>query len=365
MKRLIPIALALCLLLCACGSGNGETTPTTAPAATQPTQAATTEATAAPTTEATVPATEGELLYTHPLTGEALSAPMTSRLYAASLGNTAKALPQHSIGQADIVYEILAEGAATRLVAVYSDLESIPAIGSIRSGRTYLMDLAYSYNAVFTHCGTSVYADRFLSNYGNPHLDAMFYNEFYRNQDRLNAGYDLEHTLFISGADLAALIANNGYDTTVAEGTTYGLNFSEDATPDGEAAGTIVIEFLDATYGKSTTANYDAEAGVYYLYQHGQDMIDGNTGEKVAFKNVFVLHADTDVISGEGHRSAELTGSGSGYFACGGQIIPIQWHREDHESCFTYTLEDGTPLYQGIGASYIAVIPLDGYITCE
>lgn len=364
MKRLIPVLLALCLLLCACGSGNGDTAPTTAATepTTVPTQAPTTEATAAPTTEATVPPTEGELLYTHPLTGEALAAPMTNRLFAASLGNTAKALPQHSIGQADILYEILAEGSATRLVAIYSDLRSIPQIGSIRSGRTYLLDLAYSYNAALAHCGTSVYADRFISNYDPPHMDAMFHGEFYRNQDRLSAGYDLEHTLFIGGQTLYDLYEANNYDITVAEDTTYGLNFAQEATPEGEAAATITIGFIA---GKTTTANYDADTGLYTLYQYDQDMIDGNTGEKVAFKNVFVLHADTNVISGEGHRSAELTGSGEGYFACGGQIIPIQWHRDDYESCFTYTLADGTPLYQGIGASYIAVIPMEGTVSYE
>ena len=57
------------------------------------------------------------------------------------------------------------------------------------------------------------------------------------------------------------------------------------------------------------------------------------------------------------YQFAELLGSGSGYYACGGKLIKILWHHENAEDPITYTLEDGTPLVQKIGRSYVAIVP--------
>jgi hypothetical protein len=54
---------------------------------------------------------------------------------------------------------------------------------------------------------------------------------------------------------------------------------------------------------------------------------------------------------------ADLEGTGNGYFACGGKLVPIKWSRENATAPFVYSLEDGTPLTLGIGKSYVAVLP--------
>ena len=58
-------------------------------------------------------------------------------------------------------------------------------------------------------------------------------------------------------------------------------------------------------------------------------------------------------------------GSGDGYYACGGKLIKIQWHHENPADPFTFTLEDGTPLVQGIGSSYIGICPLKSTVEWE
>ena len=65
------------------------------------------------------------------------------------------------------------------------------------------------------------------------------------------------------------------------------------------------------------------------------------------------------------YHVAELLGTGDGYYACNGKIIPIKWHREKDEEPFTFTLTDGTPLEQGIGNSYIAIVPLISTVEWE
>lgn len=367
MKRILPLFLALSLLLCACAAQPEETEPSTMPT-TAPTEATvpvppTTEPVTEPATEPeTEPTEPPELLYQHPLTGEALAEPFVNRLFAVSTNNVSPALPHIGTSQADILYELLVDaGGSTRCVAIYSDVSQVPKLGSIRSARTYLVNVAYAYNAIFIHVGGSSFGNDRIKELGMAHLDHDAKSPFYRDQARLSAGYALEHTMVVSGEDAAAYAKEKGYDLTVAPDTTYGLHFVEDATPsNGESAEEITITFLPGS--KKTTMTYNAEDGLYYGTQYGKDFKDENNGQLLSFKNVFILHADTRIGPDGVHRFTNLSGEGKGYYATGGKLIPIKWHHEKDADPFTFTLEDGTPLEQSVGTSYIAVIGLSGSI---
>jgi hypothetical protein len=92
-------------------------------------------------------------------------------------------------------------------------------------------------------------------------------------------------------------------------------------------------------------------------------MKDGVTGEKEAFKNVIVMMCNVSQV--EVYHVAALRGTGDGYFACEGKLIPIKWIHENDTDPFTYTLADGTPLELGIGSSYICLAPLQSDISWE
>mgnify|MGYP003092830776 FL=1 len=72
------------------------------------------------------------------LTGAARST--NSRPVAVMVNNIANsqrqnARPQRGIGSADLLIEAKVEGGITRLCAVFSDADSIPEVGPLRSGR--------------------------------------------------------------------------------------------------------------------------------------------------------------------------------------------------------------------------------------
>ena len=133
MKRLLPLLLILMVLLSACAKSPVETTPTdtqgtgTVPPTTITTTPPTTQppATTVPTDPSEPEDTQPELNYQHPLTGEALAEPMLQRPVAVMLNNIVAAMPQHGVSQADILYEVLAEGGITRCVGIYTNLESV------------------------------------------------------------------------------------------------------------------------------------------------------------------------------------------------------------------------------------------------
>lgn len=349
MKRLLAMLITLCLLLCACGNKPEETTPTTEPTET------TTEPTTAPTTEPTEP----PVVYRNPLNGEPLDAPYTGRAVSIVMGNTQSALPQHGIGDADILFEVETEGGITRFLSVFSDVSSVGVVGPVRSARTFFNNLSLSLDGVIVHCGGSVrgrngYSDidgGAISNW--EHLDQAYNGSyFYRDQARRSRGVALEHTLFSTGEDLAKAMQSKGYNTEAERN--FGLQFDEEAQLNGSVAEKVVVSFRN---DKTTTFTYNKETGLYSTEQYGIAHVDGNTGEQTTFKNVLVIYSPQSFRRDTAYSRSyyELEGEGEGYAAINGQIAKIKWSRESLRTPFVFTLEDGTPLTLGVGHSYIAV----------
>lgn len=371
MKKMILVILAVCMVLCACSNAPAEQTTdaasntTTENVTTEQTTDVTeetdnTEETPAPeTTEATVPV----VLFRNPLNGEPIGEPITARPYAIVINNIEYAQPMCSISQADILFEVLAEGGITRCLAIYDDVAGIDHIGAIRSARPYLVELASSFYAFFVHHGGSVDGYNKIYELDFAHLDFLGNagNVYYRDQDRLNSGYALEHTSFADGDDLKAAVDDWGYRTNREDGIDYGFVFGDaGSTEAGESATEMSVVF--GAYGKTTKFNYDETTGLYASVQYGDDIVDGNTDDVVSYRNVLMLTTDTYVYeNNDGARvHMELTGEGSGYFACDGKVVPIRWSRDGNYEPFVFTHEDGTPITLGVGRSYIAITPLSG-----
>ena len=376
MKRVFVLFLALLMVasMAACGSEPAETTaaptttvpettaePTTVPETTVP------ETTVPETTvpETTVPETTApvEIVYpyTNPLTGEGRMEAQVNRPFAVVINNIKAALPHHGVSQADMIYEILAEGGITRCLAIFTDISDVEKLGSVRSARTYFIDLAKAYDAILVHAGGSEFAYSEFSKSGWPHLDGIqgASKYFYRDQARLNKGIAREHTLFTSGEKILTAAQATKY-TLTRDSIDYGFKFAEDVQLSGDPAAKITLSF---TKKRETIMSYNPETGLYEGYQQGGDYIDGNTGEVMTFKNVIVLHART---SSDGYRMfADLVGTGNGYFACNGEIVPIKWSRKSAKQPFVYTLKDGTPIELGIGTSYVGILPNTSSVTFE
>ena len=78
-----------------------------------------------------------------------------NRPVAVMLNNLKAAQPQLGVSQADIIYEVPAEGGITRMLGVFQTLEGVGDLGSIRSARPYYLELALGHDALFVHAGGS------------------------------------------------------------------------------------------------------------------------------------------------------------------------------------------------------------------
>jgi hypothetical protein len=252
-------------------------------------------------------------------------------------------------------------GTITRILAFFTDLENAGTLGAVRSARTYLLDMARTFQAPIVHCGYSSYAENNIRQTGYPSFNEFNYSQyFYRDQARLAAGYAREHTLMIKGADLYRGLLENKFDMTVPTDVYYGMDFSENVTLEGGDARKVTVRFFSPE-GKTTTMTYDPTDGMYYGLQQwttrSEPFADGNTGDPVPIKNLLILDVKVWYAEDYYHVFTEMTGEGTGYFVCNGKYVPIKWHRETTADPFTYTLEDGTPITFGIGKTFIAMRP--------
>lgn len=376
MKRVTCLLCAVILLaLSACGSAESVQSPTPSPSPSDAPQVTVSpDPSPTPTPTASVEVTDtpepadGPI---NPLTGEVTDKDISNQKPVAIMLNNAKpAMPQQGNSQADILYEVLAEGGVTRTLGIYQDISDLGVVGSIRSARLYFWELALGHDAVFVHAGGSEEFYDHKSSSGLSSVDGVrgYYSYastglFWRDSQRVSGKqYAYEHSLVTDGEHLTDILTSRGELGNHADGYSNELQFAADATPaDGTSAVTITAPFSST---KSTLFRYDEATGLYKVEQYGAAYIDGNDSSQIAVTNVLLLNTECVVMDSEGRLSVDLS-SGEGWFACGGKMLPITWEKGDRDHPLRYYTADGQPLTLGIGKSYVCILPLSRTVTAE
>ncbi|MGN1122326.1 MAG: DUF3048 domain-containing protein, partial [Eubacteriales bacterium] len=159
--------------------------------------------------------TPDQPVYLNKLTGLATTEELADiRPVAIMINNIKQATPQQGIINADIMYEILAEGGITRLLCLFTDYANLPETGSIRSSRDYYIDIADAHDAIYVHCGGSPAAYETLAARKTDNMDGIYFNTpFYRNEWR-KKNMGMEHSMMTTGERLVQGIEQKGYRTT-------------------------------------------------------------------------------------------------------------------------------------------------------
>lgn len=361
-RRLLAFLAVFVLFLTACGEKKGEVH--TSPEA-EPTPPVLETPTPTPTPSPTPTPYNGPV---NPLTGLPTDEQLENdRPVAIMLNNLKQAMPQLGVSQADIIYEVLAEGGITRMLALYQSVEDVGLIGSVRSARTYYLELALGHDAIYLHAGGSPDAYDKIKAWNVTAFDCVNgpYEGtlFWRDKDRIkNNG--MVHSVVTSGETILELFPTYNLRLEHEEDFSYEMKFAEDGTPaDGQQALSIEVPYSSYKTGLFT---FDPETGKYLVNEYNSAYIDGNTGEQVSVTNVLVLKTECSLIPGDdaGRITVDLT-EGEGWFACGGKLIPILWSKDGVNGQLVYTTQSGETLTLGAGVSYVNIIPLTNEITVK
>lgn len=279
------------------------------------------------------------------------------RPYAVMINNIGYAF-QHQMGtsKADIIYEALAEGGITRMLAVYEDVSGVKKIGSVRSARHYYVEFAQEWDAIYCHFGHTKYAVSKMEDLKTNNLSGLsaIGGVVYARDLSIRA----PHNVFTSGAKLKKGAKKLGYSLTknesaMAEHFTFYDTDTELAA--GKAAKNITIPF--SAYS-TATMKYNKKKKVYMKSEYGQKHMDAYYKKQLAFKNVIIQLVDESNIDHNGYQTMKLKrASGNGYYYTNGKRVKITWERTESTNKMAYYDESGNVLTVNPGKTYIAVYP--------
>lgn len=344
LSRPVYVLVLAAVLLTACGNQQAVTraVPTAAPIATaapEPTE------TAQPTPTVT-PAPQPVSGLTGLPTGEdSLPRPL-----AVMINNAPAARPQSGISEADILYEVLAEGGITRLIGIFQSHTGVVKIGPIRSIRPYLLDIGESYGGITVHAGGSPAAYAILQRQKKADMDeigrAGAY--FWRDKER-----KAPHNLYSNAAKLREGAAKLGFAESVK---VPALQFRGpgDVTPAGEAALDFKVSFLLKSY--TVGYQYNAEKQVYERQVNGKPHLDLNNGNAVSAANVIVMGADHKVLDDVGRLQVDTELGGQALLFQGGVAVTGKWSRSPGD-IIRFVQPDGKEARMIPGITHILIVP--------
>lgn len=281
----------------------------------------------------------------YPLTGLEAEEELKDRMVAIMVNNHPKARPQTGLSQADIVFEILAEGNVTRFLAIYHS--NIPdRVGPVRSARPYYFNLANDYDAIYVYHGAADHIENMIQTGAVQGLNGMYYDNdkvlFERSTDRV-----APHNSYTMFDGIYQRAEEKGYEI---EADYQPMTFLDDENIEGEPAFDISFNYGN----NSVSYHYDEVTEKYLRYSDGIQTVEYTDSTPIELDNVLIIETTHQVIDEEGRREIDLQSGGNALLLQQGKVQDVQWERNDGRIIPT---KDGQAVPFVPGQTWINVIP--------
>ena len=283
------------------------------------------------------------------LTGLPITDSVLPRPLSIMINNAPAARPQSGISEADILYEVLAEGGITRLIGIFQSHTGVVKIGPIRSIRPYLIDLGESYGGVTVHAGGSQAAYAILQKQKKEDMDEIGKASpyFWRDKSR-----KAPHNLYSNSSKLLEGAEKLGYakETKVPS---YSFNNPDFMPLGGEPAAEFSVYFLLKSY--KLDYKYDTERRTYLRWVNGKQHIDVNNNNPVEAANVIVMGADHKVLDDVGRLQIDVELGGEALLFQRGQVFKGRWSRKPGD--VIRFIKDGQEATLYPGVTHFLIVP--------
>ncbi len=286
------------------------------------------------------------------------------------------ARPQRGIGSADLLIEAKVEGGITRLCAVFSDADSIPEVGPIRSGRDQFLQLLMPWNILYYHDGESIFCTQFVNVYGYSGLNIGGKNYFKTPihpivSHRNNRGRDVayEHTEFTSGTEIKQAAANAGIGLDYACDTTF-FRFADYRTGaenamKGTASGKSVSIVHSDHYKTSFSYNWFDHTYKMQMYSRisgkFENTVDELHAKQLSFDNLLVCFAPIERYSGDSGDEQQVSyiSGGDAFYFSRGAVQHGRWEKASPEHPLLVYDKTGAQMLFNRGKTYLAIVDDD------
>jgi hypothetical protein len=286
--------------------------------------------------------------FTAPLIGLGSDTLTNNRPIMVMVENTPIARPQTGLNDADVVYEILAEGEITRFVAVYqSKLPEV--IGPIRSIRPYFVEIGKGLDAIIVHAGWSQDAMNKIIQLKVDHLDQVYGDDRYYWRDNARKK---PHNLYTSIEKINQAAIDKKFHT---DWKNPQLKFTSSAEPKlaGQAVNNITIPYIA---GYEVGYTYNIESRLFSRSMMGDPHQDKVSGKTIETTNVIICEAAHQILDSAGRRAVNIHGPGKGYLLQEGNMKKITW---EEKNGFIRVSDETSELGLLPGKTWIQVVPED------
>ena len=302
----------------------------------------------------------------NPLTGimytsEEATSWKDKHLLGVMINNYTDARPQSGLIDADLVYEIVAEGGITRYLSFF--LTHTPQkIGPVRSTREYYLTIVKEMgDAMLMHIGYSPQALEAIQTWPVKSL-GLDGGSFWRDQARLNSGIATEHTAYVNGESLREVATTLGWESP----SVFDVYKFKDDSPLGENAEikNIQISFwYEGDY--SAEFKYNSSTNSYLRYL-GIDSagnfiphIDQESQKQLEVKNLIVQFVTESSIDGDekNRLDYQLVGSGQAVVFIDGKAVKCAWSKESRDKRTKFYDMNGKEIEFNRGKFWISIVP--------
>jgi len=287
----------------------------------------------------------------YPFTGIQTNEDVSNRAVGVMVNNHTKARPQTGLSQADIVFEILAEGMITRFLAIFHS-EQPEVVGPVRSAREYYFDLANRYNALYIYHGAAGFVNDMLDNRGIDHLDGAIYdndgNLFKRESFRV-----APHNSYLLFGNAHKVASDIGYEVSAEHKPLPFLTDAEIETINGDIANHVEIVYSNKPMN-IVEYEYDPTTEKYNRYNDGEMTVELNTNEPIQVDNIFIIETYHEVIDDAGRRAIDFYDGGNAYLIQKGKVQKVEWENQDGQ---LVAVKDGKVIGFVPGKTWINVVP--------
>jgi len=359
MKRLFLLLMIVFLVTGCSGNGNEDAVPIEMPEIEETVEVIEIEEVVEPVVEEPVVEIEPERdpsFVQAPLSGLWVDEKLTqARPVAVMLDNLYKARPQSGLSEAEIVYEILAEGRITRYMAVFQ-INSPDQLGPVRSARSYYINKALEYDPLYVHVGGSPEAFDDVVRLHMADMDGLASGAFWRASHK-----KMPHNAYTSIEKLRAEADRKGYRTSV-EFDSWKFN-EEDQDLMGSPAEQVKFVYKGPSNGDSmgyfSEFRYNADEKKYFRYVNNAPHKDEKSEIHLSAKNVIIQVASHKIVDDKGRRDIDLIGSGKGFYLTNGSYILVTWSKEGRRGLTRLFDESGEEVVFNPGVTWVQVVSAD------
>ncbi len=275
--------------------------------------------------------------------------PAAARLrpWAVMIDNHVDARPQAGLEHAAVVYEAVAEGGVTRLLAVFDPTVDVLRIGPVRSARPYYAAWAAEYGALYVHSGGSPEALDSLDRLDLVNVEEISASGIYFWRDLKRAA---PHNLYTSADRLRQFSANRDI-STAAEFSAWLRKDDAPLAERPDSGRAVKIKFSTPAF--AVTYRYDRATNRYARWQGAAPHLTADGAELTA-STVVVQHVRAVVTDGEGRREVGTQRGGAAEVYTDGVAHPARWQVRDRRTL--WLSDDGTPLALNAGPTWIEVV---------